>query len=209
MTRMLTGERCAESNYSRGTKPFDGGMARVTEAKRAVADLAFVGLTERWNETVCLFHRMFGGSINPAEFMNFHHNHKHDSHQPYREDSLQGFRDDADEEVYAAAKERFESLLQEHVPAGQSACDGLSQLPQSHCRCNVQSRQCGPAPDVSVDCGQCPTSRLSFIGGVPPDSLGLHSTMPVSCNNGYCEARDPMLPRALFDWTPNFSSLHH
>ncbi|CAE7731803.1 CPK2, partial [Symbiodinium microadriaticum] len=153
MTRMLTGKNCAEDSNDR-TAPFDGGRALVDEAKKVVGELSFVGLTERWNESVCLFHRMFGGSVNPAEFMNFHHNHRHDGAHHYGEDRLNGFRDEADEAVYAAAQERFESLLRENVPKGQSACDGLSEASQAECRCEVQEQQCGSVPDAALDCGK-------------------------------------------------------
>ena len=205
MTRMLTGKTCAEGSVARGAAPFDGGKALVLDAKKTIAGLAFVGLTERWNETVCLFHRMFGGSINPAEFMNFHHNHKHGSQLLYQEDSLNGFRDDADEEIYAAAQQRFESLLKEHVPAGQSACHSLSQLSQEDCRCQTQGRQCGLMPGTGLDCGQCPRNRMAFLPGGDLITGGWQSVV-VPCEDGRCKATSQQVPAALFDWTPGLQS---
>jgi len=196
MTRMLTGKLCAEDSKDR-TAPFDGGRALVDGAKKVVGELAFVGLTERWNESVCLFHRMFGGSINPAEFMNFHHNHRHDGAHPYEEDRLNGFRDEADEEVYAAAQGRFENLLRENVPQGQSACDGLSEASQAECRCEVQKQQCGSVPDASLDCGHCPKRRQLFMGGDKEPEL------EVRCSAGACQATGQHLPSDLFDWSPS------
>ena len=35
-----------------------------------VKDVAFVGLTEEWNDSICLFHAMFGGRMNPHSFQN-------------------------------------------------------------------------------------------------------------------------------------------
>ena len=32
-------------------------------------DFAFVGLTEEWDLSVCLFHRMFGGECHVREFL--------------------------------------------------------------------------------------------------------------------------------------------
>ncbi len=45
---------------------------RLERAVQTVSKLAFVGITEEWDESVCLFHRMFGGHIHPMEFKNFH-----------------------------------------------------------------------------------------------------------------------------------------
>ena len=197
MTRMLSGRTCTELSHVRGSNPFDGGRAFVGKAKEAVAQLAFVGLTERWNESVCLFHRMFGGSINPGEFMNFHHHQGHDGSDMY-EDELNGFRDAADEEVYAAAQRRFESLLEEHVPAGESACDGLAQISQAGCGCETLRQQCGSVPGAGLDCGRCPKTRLAFLG----EERSELSSVDVHCSAGSCKATDRQLPADLFDWSP-------
>ena len=83
----------------------------MSHAKAAVAGIAmmrFVGLTEEWDESVCLFHRMFGGRVNPAEFKDFHpHIGKSED---YDEAELGGFVDEADELVYAAAARQFAAL---------------------------------------------------------------------------------------------------
>ena len=43
----------------------------VEEAKRRVReDLAFIGIVEHWDLSICLFHRMFGGAIDESELKN-------------------------------------------------------------------------------------------------------------------------------------------
>ena len=42
--------------------------AHVRDAVRRLRSLAFTGLTEWWNESVCLFHRVLGGSPRVVEF---------------------------------------------------------------------------------------------------------------------------------------------
>lgn len=60
MTKMLLGEYCAiDSNVTR---------ARVERAKEVLASFAFVGITEAYNASVCLFHHMFGGELHEFEF---------------------------------------------------------------------------------------------------------------------------------------------
>ena len=38
--------------------------------RRVLHDFAFVGLTDRWNASVCLFHAKYGGEVYAAEFAN-------------------------------------------------------------------------------------------------------------------------------------------
>lgn len=45
--------------------------SEMTEAAIALLDgAAFVGLTEEWNDSICLFHAMYGGELNPHSFSN-------------------------------------------------------------------------------------------------------------------------------------------
>ena len=51
--------------------PLTLNASHVAEAVRRIEqDIAFVGLTERFDESVCLFHRRFGGRPVPAQFVN-------------------------------------------------------------------------------------------------------------------------------------------
>jgi hypothetical protein len=56
---MLTGRHCGDS-----------GWVDVDKAVDVVRKLGFVGLTEEWSLSVCLWHRKFGGRMLPAELMN-------------------------------------------------------------------------------------------------------------------------------------------
>ena len=60
MTKMVLGKKCAEK-YKLTTTDLE-------EAKRVVRqELAFVGITEKWVESVRLFHGLYGGSIHSDE----------------------------------------------------------------------------------------------------------------------------------------------
>ncbi|CAE7676867.1 hypothetical protein AK812_SmicGene10751 [Symbiodinium microadriaticum] len=173
--RMLTGGDCAEASSKRNGEPFDGGRQRLRQALEMLEDMAFVGLTERWDESVCLFHRMFGGSVSTAQLVDFHSG---GSHQDlYDESVLNGFRDQVDEKIYAAAERRFEKLLEQYVGDG-SVCDALkppskelagnsSELTQQSsrrtCSCEAEGRECGISKAQGIDCGKCPSKRLAFL----------------------------------------------
>eukprot|EP00730_Choanoeca_flexa_P018019 TRINITY_DN8734_c0_g2_i2.p1 TRINITY_DN8734_c0_g2~~TRINITY_DN8734_c0_g2_i2.p1 ORF type:complete len:483 (+),score=58.29 TRINITY_DN8734_c0_g2_i2:150-1598(+) len=63
MTKMLLGQNCA--HYVK----LDSML--LEEAKRRVRyDLGFVGLSEHWNASICLFHRRYGGPMHPLELAN-------------------------------------------------------------------------------------------------------------------------------------------
>jgi len=167
--RMLTGGSCAESLWARGDQPFDGGKARLKEAVLMVEKMAFVGLAERWDESICLFHRMFGGKVNTGELANYHPGRGHTD--KYNESLLDGFKDKVDEEIYSAAVSRFEGLLQKYV-GNSSICGSLKTSAQSlaqtdasvgtACSCASEGRECGMSKQ-GIHCGNCPSSRLDFI----------------------------------------------
>ena len=51
--------------------PLALNASHVAEAIRRIEqELAFVGLTERFDESICLFHARFGGRPVPAQFVN-------------------------------------------------------------------------------------------------------------------------------------------
>ena len=63
MTKMLLGFNCAHH------VKLDMGL--LAEAKRRVLyDLGFLGLSEHWNASICLFHRKYGGAMHPIELAN-------------------------------------------------------------------------------------------------------------------------------------------
>ena len=71
---------------------------------------AFVGLVEEWDLSVCLFHRIFGGSPARAENAIFGSNPL--SKSRCNPNTVAVLRDPADELVYAAAQNHFWRLLQ-------------------------------------------------------------------------------------------------
>ena len=59
-TKMLLGDFCAlDTNITR---------THLDQAKRILSSFAFVGITEAFNASVCLFHHMFGGDLHEFEF---------------------------------------------------------------------------------------------------------------------------------------------
>jgi len=68
---------CATRMLTRGnaTSAPCGGPEPTTDEEAALAvqrlreGFAFVGLTEKWDISVCLFHKMFGGDCDAAEFV--------------------------------------------------------------------------------------------------------------------------------------------
>jgi hypothetical protein len=87
--------------------------ARVPEALATLRSLRFVGLLERWDESVGLFHATHGGAVTEAERVNTRPGSTSTpgSATLHDEARLDGFRDRADERVYAAAVARFEHEL--------------------------------------------------------------------------------------------------
>jgi hypothetical protein len=64
MTKMLAGHYCAEQGVE-----MTSYLIKLAE-DRLINDFAFVGLTERWDESICLFHQMLGGIAREVEFEN-------------------------------------------------------------------------------------------------------------------------------------------
>jgi hypothetical protein len=99
------------------TKPLD---SEVTEAVlRIEEDFAFVGLTDEWRLSICLFHAMFGGVANEIELMAVGSTHTTvgvgrtvvDTSQ-YNTSVLEGFTDSFDGPVYEKATYRFQRDIQ-------------------------------------------------------------------------------------------------
>ena len=81
-------------------------------ARRVREGFAFVGLTEQWDLSICLFHKMFGGPCRAFEFENTRPSYAgKTADQDYDTAQLQGWHDDIDEVVYAAASEVFRRNL--------------------------------------------------------------------------------------------------
>merc|ERR1740130_1700859 len=68
---------------------------------------AFVGLTEEWALSVCLFHAMFGGDCHEREFLNVRPGVKHADHENYDASVLEGWVDPYDGALYAHTAKTF------------------------------------------------------------------------------------------------------
>jgi len=107
-TKMLTGMECAE--YTHGAVP-EGLIAMnqsmVTDAISRIDDgFSFVGLQEEWGISVCLFHRMFGGSCHSREFVNTRPATDGQSRM-LAKNQLKDWVDPYDGEVYQHVETRF------------------------------------------------------------------------------------------------------
>ena len=110
------------------TQTLDPSRAKVTrpmalEAARRVREgFAFVGLSEEWELSMCLFHKMFGGTCRASDFEDTRPSSVGKSAEDlYNTSELLGWHDDLDEVVYDAAKEVFhQNLLRFNV--SQQSC---------------------------------------------------------------------------------------
>jgi hypothetical protein len=75
---MLLGIDCNAAAYKK-TNYFQPTPEQRVQALNTLSRMAFVGLTEYWQETICLFHAMFGGRITPHEMDNVRYVGPHSS----------------------------------------------------------------------------------------------------------------------------------
>ncbi|CAE7921058.1 unnamed protein product [Symbiodinium necroappetens] len=88
-------------------------QADAEEAARRVREgFAFVGITEEWDLSMCLLHKMFGGACKASDFENANPSYPGKSAElDYDTSELRGWHDDVDEVVYAAALDVFRQNL--------------------------------------------------------------------------------------------------
>ena len=126
MSRMLTGESCAD-----GILQEDGVDNLPLAIDIILNHLDFVGVMEDWNESICQFHRLFGGKQqlsssssveddrNGIRYWNsplqgeFSNVHKSDKSKILGIKHLHGFEDIADRVVYEAVKYKFKQMIGE------------------------------------------------------------------------------------------------
>ena len=131
-TKMLVGRNCAarHADSCRADGTLVGDAAR---AKRALVEqVAYFGLTDRWEESIALFHAMTGTNPNPellrTELQNNRHTPQYvgdvsgqqgaDAPGPHNEALLEGFVDERDEDLYAFAVQLFEERLRRYNISG-------------------------------------------------------------------------------------------
>lgn len=151
--RMVTGGECASHQHP------VLGPERIDRAVANVRDMAFVGLTEEWGESICQFHRQFGGVPQQEEFGNIHPGHRRT-----RREELRGWTDEADTALYAAAKDEFNRRrrgyggcyqVKKVAETAESQSRGALCKPK---KCAELGKQCGEWPDGCgghVVCGVC------------------------------------------------------
>ena len=104
----------------------------VLEAKRRLGTFAFVGMTDQWEMSVCLFHVIFGGDISASDLLNVRPGAGKVAHSRYDTSMLGTFHDEADEALYAQALQIFErdlrifGVTEEWCNAMRVGDDGLS-----------------------------------------------------------------------------------
>mmetsp|Transcript_73460 Transcript_73460/g.162502 ORF Transcript_73460/g.162502 Transcript_73460/m.162502 type:complete len:185 (-) Transcript_73460:111-665(-) len=92
----------------------------VTRAKQQLhVEMAFVGITEEYDLSVCLFHAMFGGKCHDEEFQNlrpgaFSLTHNDFGASLYDTGELEGWHDEFDGPLYEEAKLIFQKNLDEY-----------------------------------------------------------------------------------------------
>ena len=79
----------------------DAALARLRE------DLAFVGIVERWAESICLFHMEFGGKCLDVEF-------EHLRSQPHVHKVPYPSAPNVDDTIYAEGKLLFSQALKKY-----------------------------------------------------------------------------------------------
>mmetsp|Transcript_47758 Transcript_47758/g.109912 ORF Transcript_47758/g.109912 Transcript_47758/m.109912 type:complete len:147 (-) Transcript_47758:121-561(-) len=108
--RMILGRACNE--------PVELKANETALALSMLLDgFAFVGLIEEWNLSICLFHRILGGSPRPQEFTAVRVNKKATGMLQRRPELLTALRDPPDEVLYAAARTRFQAQVRSVLAA--------------------------------------------------------------------------------------------
>ena len=97
-----------------GEEPIPGS-GEVAHAISLLRKFQFVGITEYWDLTVCLWHTRFGGADLPYFADEFHNTRPgsgpKDSSGGYDTSVLHGFVDSSDRPLYAAALRLFNASL--------------------------------------------------------------------------------------------------
>eukprot|EP00931_Biecheleriopsis_adriatica_P079634 TRINITY_DN53019_c0_g1_i1.p1 TRINITY_DN53019_c0_g1~~TRINITY_DN53019_c0_g1_i1.p1 ORF type:complete len:305 (+),score=22.51 TRINITY_DN53019_c0_g1_i1:74-988(+) len=102
--------------------PLPPSRAEVEEAKlRLQTGFSFIGLTEKWKLSICLFNTMFNQACRSLQFANLHRTHGKTS-STYDITQLKGWRDPYDTELYNIAVKMFEASLTKHN-VNESSCE--------------------------------------------------------------------------------------
>eukprot|EP00049_Salpingoeca_infusionum_P011117 m.191507 g.191507 ORF g.191507 m.191507 type:complete len:201 (-) comp14844_c1_seq1:193-795(-) len=108
--KMLNGLRCA--------RPATITQDMVERAKIVVRDSAFLGITEHWHESICLFHAMYGGTPHPQSLHNTRQTASIDISASSIEataDTYSASDDPFDFELYEYARHIFQQRLRKYL----------------------------------------------------------------------------------------------
>ena len=100
LARTLTGHGTCLHSGPKAKPLLDAALARLR-------DLAFVGIVERWAESICLFHMQFGGRCLDVEF-------EHLRSQPHVHKVPYPSAPNVDDTIYAEAELLFSQALKKH-----------------------------------------------------------------------------------------------
>lgn len=123
-TKMIVGHRILfdSRNKHHFVSPAPPGPALAEEACRRLQHFAFVGLSDHWAASVCLFHAMFGGLGSEAEHVNTRKGQYTSVPESAKEVDC---GDAADDRLFKCALQLFEQRLdslaphcRQHLPSG-------------------------------------------------------------------------------------------
>ena len=100
VARTLTGHGTCLHSGPEAKPLLDAALARLR-------DFAFVGIVERWAESICLFHMQFGGKCLDVEF-------EHLRSQPHVHKVPYPSAPNVDDTIYAEGKLLFSQALKKH-----------------------------------------------------------------------------------------------
>lgn len=106
VVRLLNGEACRRE----ATMGVPISESMVSAAVRRLHGFAFVGLTDEWELSVCLFHKMFGGNCHAREFRNLRPGSYPRQLTPRMSQAIDPF----DSAVFARARAIFQANLAKH-----------------------------------------------------------------------------------------------
>jgi hypothetical protein len=109
-TKMLTSEKAVVDHCVWQTEPTAADVSAAEQ--RLDALFAFVGITEKWNLSICLFNAKFNNPCKSSQFASsWHVNSTEETHGVYDAEMLDGFVDKYDGVLYARALAIFEEDL--------------------------------------------------------------------------------------------------
>ena len=148
VARTLTGKYCGEDKVPPTRARADAAAARVRAMR-------WVGLTERWDHSICLFHRVFGlpqplrsqgVNIRPTDYAQ--QQAAGQGNEGGRRRLAAGdaatavpewFHDSMDDAVYAAATERFAELLRQYGGSEECAADAQRYAADARARADASA----------------------------------------------------------------------